>query len=274
MAGADVVVRVAAERWDGGRRVRVDEPVAHEIGLAIVYNGRPYVVMMITPADIEDFVLGFSMSEGIVASPAEVRSLQLRRVPDGIEANVEIDAARFRALDRKQRNLTGRIGCGLCGAQTLAQAMRHPAPVRESASIDAVLLQVGMARLAQAQPVNAATGAMHAAAWMDADGVLVAVREDVGRHNALDKLIGAMLRTRTVPLGGTVLITSRASHEIVQKVAAVGIEVLCAISAPTALAIRVADETQVTLIGFAREQRFTAYTHLSRLRVLKECIGA
>jgi len=274
MSGDDAVAAVPAERWEGGLRVRVNDVVANEVGLAIVYNGRPYVVMMITPADIEDFVLGFSMSEGIVGSPAEVRRIRLQPVPDGIEAAVEIDAARFRALDRKQRNLTGRIGCGLCGAQTLAQAMRHPPPVRESATVDAGMLRLGMRQLAGMQPLNASTGALHAAGWMDAQGAVVDVREDVGRHNALDKLIGARLRAQAVPLGGIVLITSRASHEIVQKAAAVGVEVLCAISAPTALAIRVAEETRVTLVGFAREQRFTAYTHLGRLRATRECVGA
>lgn len=274
MKSGGAVLECAAERWEGPIRVRVNDLVANEVALAIVYNGRPYVVMMVTPTDLEDFVLGFSMSEGIVASPAELRRIRVRPVPDGIEANVEIDEARFRALDRKQRTLTGRIGCGLCGAQTIAQAMRHPSPVRESTTVQDRLLHLGMKQLEAMQPFNASTGALHAAGWMDDLGAVADVREDVGRHNALDKLIGARLRTRQVPLGGTVLITSRASHEIVQKAAAVGVEVLCAISAPTALAIRVAEETRVTLIGFVRERGFTVYTHLARVRAWQECVGA
>jgi FdhD protein len=273
MASA-AVVEVRAQRWERGRPTPTEDAVANEVGLAMVYNGRPFVVMMISPADIEDFVLGFSLSEGIIAAPGELLGLRLHGVADGIEAQIEIAAARFKALDRKQRNLTGRIGCGLCGAQTLTQAMRHPPPVRGASTVSTTALQNGMAQLAGMQPFNARTGALHAAGWMDAQGEVLAVREDVGRHNALDKLIGAVARTRPLPLGGAVLLTSRASHELVQKAAAVGIEIVCAISAPTALAIRVADETRVTLIGFAREDRYTAYTHAGRIRARRECVGA
>jgi FdhD protein len=252
-------------RWEADSVRDSCDVIAAEAALALLYNGRPYVVMMVTPQDIEDFVLGFSVSEGVVHNAGEVESVRVRPVPDGIEADVTIPTARFRELDRKQRNLTGRIGCGLCGAQTLAQAVRHPRPVARTAAMPAVALQQAMSSLAERQPLNAATGAVHAAAWVAENGEIVLVREDVGRHNALDKLIGAMLREKRSFHRGAALITSRASHEMIQKAATVGIEIVCAISAPTTLAIRVARETGVTLIAFARGDRHTTYTHPHRL---------
>ena len=268
------VVEVPAERWDNGVLQLTRDLVANEVGLAIAYNGQAFVVMMATPADLEDFVLGFSLSEGIIAAPNELLDIELRILPAGIEANAEITGKRFRALNRKQRNLAGRIGCGLCGVQTLAQAMRQPPPLAIASAVSSQVLHNGMAWLSRMQPLNASTGALHAAGWIDSNGGMLVVREDVGRHNALDKLIGALARSRPLPLGGAILITSRASHEIVLKAATVGVEILCAISAPTALAIRVASETRMTLIGFAREGRYTTYTHLERIQSLAECVGA
>ena len=251
-------------RWEDGRVVEAQDSIASETALALVYNGRPYVVMMVTPQDIEDFVLGFSLTEGIIRDRAELTNVHVRNVRDGIEADIAIAEKRFRELDRKQRNLTGQLGCGLCGAQTLAQAVRHPPAVARTASVSPAGLQRAMTQLATRQPLNADTGAVHAAAWMAPDGEIRLVREDVGRHNALDKLIGAMIRGGFDFHAGAALITSRASYEMVQKAAVVGIEIVCAVSAPTALAIRLARETGVTLVAFARDNRHTVYAHPHR----------
>ncbi|MGE0386084.1 MAG: formate dehydrogenase accessory sulfurtransferase FdhD [Gammaproteobacteria bacterium] len=256
----------AVRRWDGAREDDAVETVADETPVAIVYNGRPFVVMMATPQDLEDFVLGFSLSEGIVSDPAEVLDLRIAAVADGIEASATIAPARFLALEGMQRNLTGRTGCGLCGAQALSQAVRHPPAVGLARRMAPATLQSAIGALAGRQPINAQTGSLHAAAWIEEDGSVVLVREDVGRHNALDKLIGAVRRSGGATTGGAALITSRASYEMVQKAATVGIEILCAISAPTALAISLAQETGMTLVAYARSGRHTAYANAGRLQ--------
>jgi FdhD protein len=252
-------------RWENGAELPARDVIASETAVALVYNGTPYVVMMATPESIEDFVLGFSLSEGIIGDAKEFHGVRVREIRDGIEANVEIAKDRFRELDRKQRNLTGRVGCGLCGAQTLAQAVRHPRPVATGLRISSDRLRYAMAGLTARQPLYAATGSVHAAAWMSRSGDLALVREDVGRHNALDKLIGAMVSEGVDATQGAALITSRASYEMIQKAATVGMQMVCAISAPTTLAIRVAEETGVTLIAFARGNRHTVYAHPARL---------
>jgi len=264
---------VVAWRWVNGRVEVARDPIAGETALALVYNGRPHVVMMVTPRDIEEFVLGFSLSEAIIRDPAELAGVRTRVLADGIEADITIAAERFRELDRKQRNLTGRIGCGLCGARTLAQAVRHPRPVGRHARLAASALRHALEQLAGRQPLHAETGAVHAAAWVDDSGGIPIVREDVGRHNALDKLIGAMVREGVDPRRGAVLITSRASHEMIQKAAAIGIEIVCAISAPTTLAVRLAGETGMTLVAFARGDRHTVYAHPERIAPHEERVA-
>jgi len=164
------------------------------------------------------------------------------------------------------RQLTGRTGCGLCGAQTLEAAVRHPAPVAEPAPFDEAALQRALAQLKTRQTINVATGATHAAAWASSDGEVVLAREDVGRHNALDKLIGAMTSANVDVRQGFLVVTSRASYEMVMKAATAGIGILAAISAPTALAIALANEANVTLIGFARPDGYSVYAHAQRLR--------
>jgi len=260
-----VAVTVIGQRWEAGRVVDSPESVAAETALALHYNHRPHVVMMLTPQDIEDFVLGFSLSEGILRSPSELGAVQVRALTDGLECDAAIALERYAELDARQRNLAGRTGCGLCGAETLRQAVRELPPVPDTARMTHLALQAAMAELAQRQPLNAATGAVHAAAWADATGTIRMVREDVGRHNALDKLIGALCRAGISTDGGALLLTSRASHEMVQKAAALGMQIVCAISAPTALAIRQAQKTRITLAGFARADRHTVYSHPERL---------
>jgi len=261
-------------RWESGNERPVEDEIAGETAVALVYNGTPHVVMMATPEHIEDFVLGFSLSEGIVGKREEFKRVRLRALRDGIEADITIAEDRHRELDHKQRNLTGRVGCGLCGAQTLAQAIRHPKAVANTLHLTPESLQRAMAGLKALQPLSARTGAVHAAAWMNDAGELALVREDVGRHNALDKLIGAMVAGRVDPAKGAALITSRASYEMIQKAATVGMQVVCAISAPTNLAIRMAEESGVTLVAFARDNRHTAYAHGARIAPRQEGVAA
>ena len=263
---------VTADSWRGsgadGVVAAVDDRVARELAVALVYNGISHVVMMATPKDLEDFALGFSLSENILASASELYGLELVASDLGIEVAMTISAERFAALKKRRRNLTGRTGCGLCGAESLREAIRPLPQVGERVKLNAGAIQTAVAQLNDWQPLQAVTGAVHGAAWCDLDGNIQLLREDVGRHNALDKLLGALHHKDsggvTVP-DGFVLISSRASYEMVAKTAALGIEVLAAVSAPTTLAIELAQRAGVTLIGFARPGRHMVYSHPQRL---------
>ena len=273
-AGLSTHRRFAGERWSTDGMIAVKDDIAEETPVALVYNGLPFVVMMASPLDLTDFALGFSLSEGIVESSSEILEINIAKHPEGIEINLAIAAERFAELEKKQRNLTGRTGCGLCGAQNLAQAIRHPQTVPSQVVISHAIVERAVQSLDEFQPLNVATGSVHAAAWVDFEGVIQLAREDVGRHNALDKLIGAMF-SHGAPLNeGWLLLTSRASYEMVQKAATVGIEIVAAISAPTALAIRLARETGVTLIAFARDSRHTIYANPERLTQHAEALVA
>lgn len=252
-------VRVPVARWqDGVARAGFDD-VAEECPVALIYNGVPFAVMLASPLDLEDFALGFSWSEGLIASADEFQATEVVREDHGYSIYVNVPRERSDVLAERRRSLAGRTGCGLCGAQMLDDAIR---PVRRvsPARIDATAIQRAQASLSAAQPLNALTGAVHAAAWADASGNVQCLREDVGRHNALDKLIGALMRAGTDASAGFVAVTSRASYEMVHKTAAAGIPLLSAVSAPTALAIRTATEAGLTLVGFTRAGRHTLYT--------------
>ncbi|RUL78157.1 formate dehydrogenase accessory sulfurtransferase FdhD [Dyella choica] len=255
------------DRYRQGRHEQVSDAITEEVPVAMLYNETPFAVMMVTPLDLEDFALGFSLSEGLVAKPEDLHSIEVRYRLEGIELAMGVASASLeqRAGGSGERLLPGRSGCGLCGARMLEDAVRHPAPVGDGIRIQAAALERALEALRAAQPVNRATGAVHAAAWIDVDGRIVTVREDVGRHNALDKLIGAMVKARVDPQQGFLLVTSRASYEMVTKAASAGISLMAAISAPTALAIHLAESTQVTLVGFARPGSFVVYTHPQRL---------
>lgn len=261
---AGAVVRSVERRRDGGS-TRVADTVAEEVPVAFVYNGRPHAVMMATPADLEEFALGFSLTEGIIGAADECARVEVAEALAGIELRIGIPPARAALLEDRVRELTGRTGCGLCGAQTLEAAVRHPAPVGEPRPIDERALLRALDDLQGLQTINAATGATHAAAWARSDGEIALVREDVGRHNALDKLVGAAARGNIDLGGGFLLVTSRASFEIVMKAATVGIGIVVAISAPTALAIALAAQANVTLVGFARSEGFSIYAHPQRI---------
>ncbi|MDP2903561.1 MAG: formate dehydrogenase accessory sulfurtransferase FdhD [Methylovulum sp.] len=253
------------ERWQQGRRSVEQDYIAEEVPISLIYNGIPHVVMLATPTNLEEFALGFSVTEGIIGNVQELLSTRVYNRANGIEIQLKIPEHRFQCLADKGRNLTGRTGCGLCGASTLKQAIRQPAPVHSDLTVNADELITALTEIRQQQKINKLTGSVHAAAWAVPSGGIISVREDVGRHNALDKLIGSLLRTGKDPSTGFVIVTSRASYEMVQKTAWVGITMLAAISAPTGLAIRLADEAGLTLIGFARADQHVVYTHPQRL---------
>jgi len=253
------------DRWKGGLHEKKLVYVAEEVPISLIYNGLPHVVMLATPTNLEEFALGFSITEGILKNPQELLSTRIYNRSNGIEIQLKIPDHRFQCMSDKGRNLTGRTGCGLCGASTLKQAIRQPNAVDASLMLSDTDLRAALSELHQHQNLNRITGAIHAAAWAVPGQGIIDIREDVGRHNALDKLIGFLLKTGKDLSTGFVIVTSRASYEMVQKTAWVGINLLAAISAPTGLAIRLANETGLTLIGFARDDQHVIYTHPQRL---------
>jgi FdhD protein len=253
------------DRWQGNLHTVQQDYIAEEVPVSLVYNGVPHVVMMVTPTNLEDFALGFSITEGIIETPSELQSIYVYNRSNGIEVRLEIPEFRFCHLSDKGRNLTGRTGCGLCGASTLQQAIRDPKSVQGPLNVQSAELFSSLAEINGHQQLNQLTGAVHAAAWVIPGQGMQYVREDVGRHNALDKLIGLLLRVGKNPATGFVIITSRASYELVQKAASVGITLLAAMSAPTGLAIRLAEEAGLTLVGFVRDNQHVVYTHPERL---------
>jgi FdhD protein len=257
----------AVLRVERGLATSAEDWLAEEVPIAVHIDGSPFAVMMATPNDLEDFAYGFALSEGLVIHRDAIREVTVREVLEGVELNIATVAPRSSAERTPgERSIPGRSGCGICGSRELEDVVRHPRQVVGGPTVETKALERALAMLGERQPVNALTGAVHAAAWADPYGDVVLVREDVGRHNALDKLIGAMLRKETDPLKGFLAITSRASYEMVTKAATAGISLMAAISAPTALAVHLARDCGVTLVGFARPGRHVIYTHPERMR--------
>jgi FdhD protein len=242
------------------------DTVAEEVPVAFEYNGIAHTVMLATPADLEDFALGFSLSEGLVERRSDLYDVEVEESSVGITLKIEIAAESFHRLKERRRSLAGRTGCGLCGAESLNQVMRELAPVAAGPGLPLAALCEGMRRLPERQILQQLTGAVHAACRIDPDGSVSHLREDVGRHNALDKTLGSLARSGVRP-GGGLIITSRASFEMVQKAAALGYGVLAAVSAPTAAAVRLAEKLDLTLIGFLRGTDCAIYSHPERLIV-------
>jgi len=259
--------------WRGPTHQATEDSVAEEVPVVLVYNTIPHVVMLATPLNLEDFALGFSLTEGIVQHSGELQAIRVVQRSKGVEVRMTIPDARFEAMPGKGRNMTGRTGCGLCGASTLEQAIRQVKPVGPGLVLEARVLSSALKDMPNKQSLNQLTGAVHAAAWLSADQGIIAVREDVGRHNALDKLIGALAKQGCDFNAGWLIVTSRASYEMVQKAASVGITLLAAISAPTGLAIQLANESGLTLIGFARNDNHVVYTHPHRLQHLQASVA-
>lgn len=266
LALADPRVReVRVQRDARGGRTTASDHVAEECPVALYYEGIPHVVMLASPGDLEDLGVGFTLTEGIVESPAEIGGVELAEEEGARVLRLHIPLQRFSQLLQRRRNLASRSGCGACGAETVEEAIRKPAPVQREFVVRSEEMHEALVRLRSLQSVNAVTGSVHAAAWVLPGAGIEVVREDVGRHNALDKVIGALVRAGRDPGEGYLLITSRASYEMVQKAATAGIPLVAAVSAPTAMAIDVAQEANLTLIGFAREGRHVLYTHPRRL---------
>jgi FdhD protein len=256
---------IPVHRWVNGCLSGEEDAVAEETPVVLTYNGEPHVVMLTTPLDLEDFALGFSLTEQIIQNPDQVESIRVFPRAEGIEVRIRLKPGANCQIEEKGRNLTGRTGCGLCGATSLKQAIKHPPPVHSSLSLPWPTIQKAMEAMRSHQRVGLRTGSVHAAGWLSPEHSELQVREDVGRHNALDKLIGALAAQNTDFSAGAFLVTSRASFEMVQKCAIAGSGMLIAISAPTALAVRLAHETGVTLVGFARETSHVVYSHAHRL---------
>jgi len=250
---------VKVERWRSGATAIEDDHVAIEAPVALAYNGVSHTVMLATPSDLDDFALGFSLTEGILRSPHDLYDCEIEEREDGIVLNLTIASERFLLLQDHRRSMVGRTGCGLCGADSLSQVVRDLPAVAANFIIAPEALQRAAMDLGKHQRLQRETGASHAAAWISSGGEILMLREDVGRHNALDKLIGALAKARTDFAAGGFLVTSRASYEMVQKAVAAGGGFLAAVSAPTAMAIEQAGKWGLTLVGFLRPGSHTVY---------------
>jgi FdhD protein len=239
--------------------------IPEETALALTYNGGTYAVMMGTPQDLKDFAVGFSLGEGIIQSPDDIDSLDIVDLDDGIELRMWLAQSKADRLSERRRHIAGPTGCGLCGIDSIAEAVRPAAIVAQGRSFSPREIMTAMQGMPALQPINIETRAVHAAAfWTSARGI-AALREDVGRHNALDKLAGAVAQQKLVASEGMVLLTSRVSVEMVQKAAAMGAPLMVAVSAPTALAVRMADAAGITLVAIARADGFEIFTHPGRI---------
>ena len=257
--------QVPVRRWRDGKDQSTVDEVAEEAPIALTFHGIPHVVMLATPADLEDLAVGFTVTEALVANASEISSVEVIHTPDAIEVRVGVKSERFSEILKRQRNMTGRTGCGLCGVETVEEAIRRPAPVSAELRVSGADLHGALKALESQQRINSRTGSVHAAAWARPGKGLEIVREDVGRHNALDKMIGALMRAGIDPAEGYAIVTSRASYEMAQKAATAGISFLAAVSAPTGLAIRLAEASDLTLVGFARPQQHVVYAGARRL---------
>ena len=261
----DPVHTVDRLAWRDNRLSEGTRAIPEETALALTYNGGTYAVMMGTPQNLEDFAVGFSLSEGIVQSRKEISSLEIVDLDDGIELRMWLAEDKAVRLGERRRHIAGPTGCGLCGIDSITEAVRPTAVVAKGRSFVPRELMTAMASLPPRQPINVETRAVHAAAfWTPAAGI-VALREDVGRHNALDKLAGALAQVKTPASEGMVLLTSRVSVEMVQKTAAIGAPVMVAVSAPTALAVKIAEAAGITLVAVARSDGFEVFTHPDRI---------
>jgi FdhD protein len=258
--------RVVPRRiWRAGSPSVGGRSIPEETAVAVTYNGGTYAVMMTTPRDLEDFAVGFSLSEGVITSSADIESLDVLALDGGVELRMWLSEPNGDRLRERRRHIAGPTGCGLCGIESIAEALRPAAAIGAGPQFSAEQVMAAIQSLPSRQKLNIETRAVHAAALWNAAGGIIALREDVGRHNALDKLSGALARASVVAGEGIILLTSRVSVEMVQKSAAIGAAVMVSVSAPTALAVRVADAAGITLAAIARADGFEVFTHPRRI---------
>jgi FdhD protein len=262
----DPVRRVERKAWRAGGLAGGERAIPEEAAVAFTYNGSSYAVMMATPQDLEDFAIGFSLTERIVTSAAEVESLDIVEEDIGIELRMRLTEPHGTAFRERRRYLAGPTGCGLCGIESLTEAMRAPSTIADDIAFVPGDIMSALDSLHLRQTINRSTHAVHGAAFYRPGQGLVALREDVGRHNALDKLTGALARAGERTNDGFCVVSSRLSIEMVQKAAAIGIPAIVAISAPTALAVRTAEAAGLTLIAIARSDGFEIFTHPHRIK--------
>ena len=241
--------------------------LAEEVPVALVYNGISHVVMMASPKDLELFAIGFSLSEGIIDHPQEIYGMDVVKACNGLEVQIELSSRRFMGLKERRRALAGRTGCGVCGVEQLNDIGKPVTPLPFTQTFNLANLNKALEHLNDVQPIGQLSGCTHAAAWVLPSGDIIGGHEDVGRHVALDKLLGRRVRESDVWQQGAALVSSRASYEMVQKAAMCGVEILFAVSAATTLAVEVAERCNLTLVGFCKPGRATIYTHSQRLIV-------
>jgi FdhD protein len=256
---------VARQVWREGSRSAGHRLVPEETAVALTYNGGTYAVMMATPQDLEDFAVGFSLSEGVISSAADIESLDVVHLDEGVELRMWLGKPKAEHLNERRRHIGGPTGCGLCGIDSIAEAVRPAAVIGHGRQFSSEQIMAAMRSLPLRQKINIQTRAVHAAAFWDESTGIVALREDVGRHNALDKLSGSLARASIAAGEGIILLTSRVSVEMVQKSAVVGASVMVSVSAPTALAVRMADAAGITLAAIARADGFEVFTHPRRI---------
>lgn len=261
----DPVIKAGRKIWRDGNLSDGARLIPEETALALTYNGGTYAVMMGTPEDLSDFAIGFSLSEGIVQSADEIETLDIVELDDGIELRMWLAQTKAETISERRRNIAGPTGCGICGVESIAAAVKPAAIVPEGRAFSPQEIMKAMAAVAPLQEINHQTRAVHAAAFWTQGRGIVALREDVGRHNALDKLAGALARDNVTAGEGMVLLTSRVSVEMVQKTAAIGAPLMVAVSAPTALAVRMAEAAGITLAAIARADGFEIFTHPERI---------
>ena len=254
-------------RLRGGQRSDTHDWVADEVPVALEFNGISHAVMLATPLDLADFALGFALSEGILEGRHELYGVDEVPSPAGITLQLDVAAAAFLRLRARRRSLAGRTGCGLCGTESLEHVARDLPALPDAEPLQHRAVVQAMQQMRSLQTLQNTTGAVHAAAWCSGDGQVQLIREDVGRHNALDKLVGALASAGIEARTGFIAVTSRASFEMVQKTAAVGVALLAAISAPTTLAIATAQQARLALAGFVRGDDLVVYTHPERLLI-------
>ena len=258
-------IRLPRMQHVSGGEIAGTRAVPHEVPIAFSFRGCSYAVMMATPSDLEDFAIGFSLTEGLARTADEIEGVSVRPQDEGVVLDIDLAATAMDRFWNRRRLLAGPSGCGLCGVESIAQALRPVAGVEGTRGFSAEDITEAVAALPSHQVINRETRAVHAAGLWQPERGIVALREDVGRHNALDKLIGALARCGVHPRDNIVLLTSRISVELVQKACAAGATTIVAVSAPTALAIRIADAAGLTLVGVARDDGFEVFTHPARI---------